>query len=77
MTSSKVCAMALGFALFANEQAKQRASNMQEMPGEPRRAICILDSQPNEVGKGVVLFEQKSAFARTHITGSFTGLAPN
>lgn len=24
---------------------------------EPRRAICILESQPNEVAKGVVYFE--------------------
>lgn len=43
---------------------------------ETRRAICILESQPNEVAKGVVYFEQTSTFAPTKITGDFTGLTP-
>ena len=70
-------------ALLANESYKQRQgmfagepSNAAELPSEPRRAICIMESQPNEVGKGVVLFEQTSSFSRTQITGTFTGLIP-
>ena len=70
--------VALGMAMFASEQARQRTANSMEASAaaEPRRAICILDSQPNEVAKGVVLFEQATAFARTHIVGNFTGLTP-
>ena len=43
----------------------------------PRRAICIMDSQPNETGRGVVQFSQASAFEKTQIRGDFTGLNPN
>ena len=35
-----------------------------------------MESQPNEVGKGVVLFEQATSFSRTQITGTFSGLVP-
>ena len=41
---------------------------------EARRAICILETQPNEEAKGIVHFEQKTTFAETHITGEFKGL---
>ena len=42
-------------ALFAAEQQRQRlsmfsgsrSSDMEDIPSEPRRAICIMDSQPN------------------------------
>ena len=78
--------MAASMALFAAEQYRQSSSNqgffknevsnMEDLPSEPRRAICIMDSQPNETGKGVVLFEQQNSFARTLITGTFSGLIP-
>ena len=32
----------------------KRPCNAEDGPIDPMRAICILDSQPNEVGKGVV-----------------------
>ena len=82
MASQKFGAFAFGMAMIASEQYKKRqsvasnffageTSNMEDLPSEPRRAICILDSQPNETGKGVVLFEQPSSFARTKIIGTF------
>ena len=64
--------------LLASQSLQSRTCNseMAEKPAETRRAICILDSQPNQTGKGVVHFEQKSMFARTLVTGTFTGLNP-
>jgi len=50
---------------------------MSDNSDSARRAICILDSQPNEVAKGVVRFEQAGMFSRTRINGEFTGLASN
>ena len=44
---------------------------------ETRRAICILDSQPNQTGKGIVRFEQKGQFSSTKIHGEFSGLKPS
>ena len=41
-----------------------------------RKGICILDSQPNEVAKGVVHFSQAGAQALCEIEGTFTGLNP-
>ena len=41
-----------------------------------RKAICILESQPNETGKGVVHFTQRGALALCNIEGNFTGLKP-
>ena len=69
-------------ALFATTgyfytQNKQQCSSAKlNNDAEPRRAICILESQPNETGKGVVYFEQDSMYAATKITGDFTGLIP-
>ena len=79
MASQKFTSLAFGMALFASEQCRQRTSltnQAEDTPSEPRRAICILDSQPNQTGKGVVLFEQKNSFARTNVTGTFSGLVP-
>jgi len=36
-----------------------------------------MDSQPNEVARGVVMFEQSSMFSKTSIKGVFTDLTPN
>ena len=44
---------------------------------EPRKAICILNTAENETGKGTVYFEQDGIFAKTHITGNFSGLKQN
>ena len=87
MAQQKFGALAFGLALFAGEQYKQQktgvsglfageTSQSEDLPSEPRRAICIMESQPNEVGKGVVLFEQATSFSRTQITGTFSGLVP-
>ncbi|TNV75394.1 hypothetical protein FGO68_gene12126 [Halteria grandinella] len=42
-----------------------------------RKAICLLDSQPNETAKGVVNFSQAGAFALCEINATLTGLAPS
>ena len=41
-----------------------------------RKAICILESQPNESGKGIVHFSQRGALGLCNIEGTFTGLKP-
>ena len=87
MTSSaaqKVGLMAGTMAFLAVEQRRRQQgvfamtnpSDMEDLPSEPRRAICILDSQPNQTGRGVVKFEQENSYARTLITGTFSGLKP-
>ena len=82
--AAKFGTFVFGASMAASNMMKQKSllepaasTNMAEdLPSEPRRAICILDSQPNEVAKGVVRFEQASTFARTKIVGDFTGLQP-
>lgn len=64
-----------GSATFVYQQ--RQAAEMHEVSAEPRRAICIMDSQPNEVAKGVVYFEQKSVFEQTTIRGEFKNLTPS
>jgi Cu/Zn superoxide dismutase len=64
------------FASTAYFATLNKLSADMESPVEPRRAICILESQPNEVAKGVVMFEQTSMFAKTTIKADFTGLTP-
>ena len=64
---------AIGYYYTLKSTPKFANSDNQE---ETRRAICILESQPNEVAKGVVYFEQPCAQAPTKITGDFTGLTP-
>ena len=87
MAQQKFGALAFSVALMAGEQYKMQktgkgsfftyeCNQSEDLPAEPRRAICIMDSQPNETGKGVVLFEQANSFARTLITGTFSGLIP-
>lgn len=64
--------LATGFMLSKSKTQSAGLDN----ESNPRRAICIMDAQPNEVAKGVVEFEQKSAFENTSIVGRFTGLTP-
>lgn len=64
---------ALGYYYTPKTTSKFANSDNQH---ETRRAICILESQPNEVAKGVVYFEQPCAHAPTKITGDFAGLTP-
>lgn len=42
-----------------------------------RKAICVLNSEPNQTAKGVVRFTQKDFESKTNITGEFTGLKQN
>ncbi len=56
--ASKVFMSSLGLAYFLQ---KQRIATVNEMnedteSSNPRKAICILHSQPGEVAKGVVYF---------------------
>ena len=39
-----------------------------------RRAICVLDPQPNQTASGVVHFEQAHFYSKTKISGQFKGL---
>ena len=55
-------------------QSKQ--SNSDNSADTGRRGVCIMDSHPNEVAKGVVWFEQKDYFSSTQITCEFTCLTP-
>ena len=41
---------------------------------EVRRAICVLDPQPNQTASGVVHFEQPHFYSKTKISGTFKGL---
>ena len=40
-----------------------------------RRAICVLDPQPNQTASGVVHFEQPHFYSKCKINGQFKGLA--
>ena len=40
-----------------------------------RRAICVLDPQPNQTASGVVHFEQPHFYSKTKISGTFKGLS--
>ena len=61
------------YLLFNSKRSQATEAGAQE----PHKAICIMDSQPNEVAKGVVYFEQADAMSQTHVTADFTGLTPN
>lgn len=81
--AQKLGVLGAGVAILATERQRQRlslfagskTSDMEDAPTD-RRAICIMESQPNQTGKGLVYFTQPSAFARTTITGKFSGLVP-
>ena len=55
---------------------KRQKAESAELGDEGRRAICILDPQPNQIAKGIVRFQQATPFAKTQIHGEFTGLVP-
>ena len=42
-----------------------------------KKAICVLNSEPGQVAKGVVNFEQENEYAKTHVIGKFVNLSPN
>ena len=46
-------------------------------PSIERRAICILNSEPNQTAKGVVKFRQKDFESKTYVEGEFSGLKVN
>ena len=82
--AQKIGMFGASMAMLAFEQRRQRlgmfagtrASDMEDLQSEPRRAICIMDSQPGQTGRGIVWFEQANSFARTLITANFSGLNP-
>ena len=41
-----------------------------------RKAICVLDPQPNQTASGVVHFEQEYFYSKCKISGDFKGVAP-
>ena len=43
---------------------------------EGRKAICVLDPQPNQTAYGVVKFDQPNFYSKCKITGDFKGLTP-
>ncbi len=64
-----------GAAFVAYRSREQKTTTEMKESDVVRKAICILDSQPNEVAKGVVHFSQAGASALCEIEGSFTGLS--
>ena len=56
---------------------RQEIAETAEQGETTQRAICILDSRTDQNAKGIVKFEQESAFSRTKIHGDFTNLTPN
>lgn len=80
--ASKLIFSSLGVSYFFSSHLNTSFSKVSNHPSADtqdtlRKAICILDPQPNESAKGVVLFEQESAHVNTRITGEFKNLAPN
>ena len=63
------------FALYQQQSLRLTSSELAEVDSQ-RKAICIMESQPNEVGKGVVNFTQAGAHSLCEIRGVFSGLAP-
>ena len=55
---------------------RQRMDECADPADETRRAICILDPQPNQTASGVVRFEQPHFYSKCRITGEFKGLKP-
>ena len=73
--ASKILFGVLSSTAVGTLMPKTQVSELKE-PDVQRKAICILDSQPNEVAKGVVNFTQAGAYALCEINANFTGLAP-
>merc|ERR1712166_278396 len=75
MSSLRISSALFGAGLMYKQSQKNTSAGL-DNESNPRRAICIMESQPNQVGKGLVHFEQVSAFEKTSIIGNFTGLTP-
>merc|ERR1740130_907052 len=77
MTSRLIAQAVIGTPFVAGYLYKK---NMQTV-SEPecvdvtRKAICVLDPQPNQTASGVVHFEQAHFYSKTKISGTFKGLA--
>ena len=56
-----------GAAFLSYRAARQQTASEMKESDVIRKAICILDSQPNEVAKGVVHFSQAGASALCEI----------
>ena len=65
------------FSLASLPALSRHASNHSEDKQPPRKAICILDPQPNQTAKGIVEFEQEAYSARSTIKGRFSNLNPS
>ena len=84
MSSRKFIQASLGMPLVAQYLNKQKKSNLyndqaaecEDPEAETRRAICILDPQPNQTAWGVVKFTQPHFYSKCHINGQFKGLTP-
>ena len=81
MSKRAFASATIGMPFFANYLNKfgpqQRNKDECADPAEEtRRAICILDPQPNQIASGVVRFEQPHFYSKCRITGQFKGLTP-
>ena len=67
MTSKFFTSAALGMPMFINYMRKQNTDINESNSADEatRRAICILDPQPNQTASGVVRFEQEHFYSKT------------
>jgi len=65
------------FLFYYNKNKNHSYSNCNQAKSIERRAICILNSEPNQTAKGLVKFWQKDFESKTTIEGEFTGLKHN
>ena len=58
--------------------SKMNNQKHQDLEGDEtaRQGICVMKPEENETAKGVVRFEQKNLFSKTHIQAEFSGLTP-
>ena len=64
-------------AQYMKMSQNNQASNNAECADpsvDVRRAICVLDPQPNQTASGVVRFEQPHFYSKCQIDGKFKGL---
>ena len=77
MSQRFVTSAIVGMPMLANYLKQQKSSVSEASTGDEatRRAICILDPQPNQTAWGVVKFEQEHFYSKTKIDGTFKGLS--
>lgn len=68
---------ALSSFLYYQYKKKYYSSCNLAKPSIERRAICILNSEPNQTARGVLRFKQKDFESKTNVEGEFTGLRVN